>query len=114
MSRCDAGVRSGDAGRRLLRVLHRAVAGRREVGVALVLLLGEGFVGLIDWDRRLGRVDHRTLRFDRSLLAGDSRMRGRDIGVGLFERDFVVAVVDPGEDLTALTVSLSPTSTALK
>ena len=42
------------------------------------------------------------LRVDRRLLAGDRRPRGRDVGVGLFERDLVVAVVDAGEDLAGL------------
>ena len=38
----DRGLRAGVARLRLLRVLHAAEAGRREVGVALVLLRGEG------------------------------------------------------------------------
>ena len=54
----NAGARRSDPGRRLLCVLHRPVAGRGEIDVALVLLPGESFVGLIDQDRGLGRIDH--------------------------------------------------------
>ena len=57
----ECGLRAGDPRLRLLRVLHAAVAVRGEVGVALVVLLGEGHAGLIDVDGRLCGIDDRLL-----------------------------------------------------
>ena len=54
-----------------LRVLHAAIARPGQVGVALVLLVGEDRVGLVDLDRRLGRIDHRLLGIELRPLAGD-------------------------------------------
>ena len=49
------GLRAGDARLRLLRILHAARAARGQIGVALVLLRGEGHRGLIDIDCGLAR-----------------------------------------------------------
>ena len=74
VSRATAARAAAIARRGLLGVLHAAVAGRRQVRVALVVLLGEGVVGLVDVDRRPGRVDDRLLRVELGLLAGDGRL----------------------------------------
>ena len=65
------GLRAGDPRLRLLRVLHAAIAGRGQIGVALVLLRGEGHRGLVDIEGRLCGVDHRLLDVELGLLAGD-------------------------------------------
>ena len=102
LSRCERRLRAGDARLRLLRVLHAAGAGCGEIGVALVLLRGEGHRGLVDIDGRLGGVDHGLLNVELRLLARDRRLRRGDIGLGLVERDLEVAVVDPGQHLAGL------------
>ena len=93
------GAGGGDPRGRLLRVLDAAVALGGELGIALVVLLGEGLVGLVDVDGRLGRGDRGLLGVERRLLVGDVGLGGRDIGLGLLERDLEVAVVDAGQDL---------------
>jgi hypothetical protein len=79
----DRGLGAGDARLRLLGVLHAAIAGRSQVGVALVLLGGEVRGGLIDIDGRGGGVDHRLLNAELGFLAGDRGPRRGDIGTGL-------------------------------
>ena len=98
----DRGLRAGDARLRLLGVLHAAIAGRGQIGVALVLLGGESRGGLIDLDGRLGGVDHRLLNVELGLLAGDRGAGGGDVGLGLVERDREVALVDPRQHLAGL------------
>ena len=71
----DGGAGGGDARGRLLGVLHAAVAVRGELGVALVVLLGEGQGGLVDGDRRLRGVDDGLLGGDRGLLGRDRGLR---------------------------------------
>ena len=102
VSRCDRGLGAGDARLRLLRILHAAVAGRREIGVALVVLRGEGRRRPVDVDGRLGGVDHRLLNAELGLLAGDRGSRGGDVGLGLVERDLEIALVDPRQHLAGL------------
>ena len=98
----DRRVGAGVARLRLLRVLHAAIAGCGEIGVALVLLLREGLCGSVDIDGRLCCGDHRILNIELRLLARDRRLRGGDIGLGLVERDAEVAIVDPGQHLACL------------
>ena len=102
LSRCDRGFRAGVPRLRGLRVLHAAIAGGGEIGVALVLLVGEGLGRGVDVDRRLGRFDHGLLNVELRLLAGDGRLRRGDVGLGLVERDLEVAVVDPRQHLAGL------------
>ena len=70
-----------------------------QIGVALVLLRGEGHRGLVDIDGGLRGVDHRLLDLELGLLAGDRGPGRRHIRPGLVERDPEVAVVDPGQHL---------------
>ena len=98
----DRGARRGRAGRRGLGVLHAAVAGGGEGRVALVVLVGECGVGLIDPDRCAGGLDRGPLRLDRSLFGQDRRRGGGDVGLGLVEGDPEVAVVDLGQRLARL------------
>jgi hypothetical protein len=58
----DGGSRRGDARGRLLRVLYASVAGGCELRIALVLLLCEGQVRLVDRNRRPRRIDDGLLR----------------------------------------------------
>ena len=95
----DAGVGGRNLRRGVLGVLNRAIASRGEVAVALVLLLRENLVRLIDSNGAFGRVDQRVLRFNRAHLAVDQGLRREHVRLGLVERHFVVAVVDAGEDL---------------
>ena len=87
MSRCTAGLCAGNARLRLLCVLHAAVAGGGEIGVALVFLRGEHHGGGVDVKGRLGGVDHRLLHLELGLLARDRGLGGGDVGLGLVERD---------------------------
>ena len=100
----DRGFRAGVARLRGLRVLHAAIAGGGEIGVALVLLAGEGLGGGVDLDGRLRRFDHGLLNVELRLLAGDGRLCRGHVGLGLFERDHEVAVVDPRQHLAGLDV----------
>ena len=52
-----AGGRRGDPRGRLLRILRGAEAGRRQIRVTLVFLLGEFFVGAVDRQRGVGALD---------------------------------------------------------
>ncbi len=100
MSRCDRGLGAGDARLRLLGVLHAAITGGGQIGVAFVFLRGEGNGGAVDIDGCPGRIDHRLLNPELGLLARDRGLRRRDIGPGLVERHLKVALVDPGQHLT--------------
>ena len=99
----DGGAAAGNARRGLLGVLHAAVAVGGELGVALVVLLGEGQVRLVDGDRRLRGIDDGLLGGRaRPACVGNRRLRGRDIGLGLVERDPEIAIVDLRQDLPGL------------
>lgn len=93
------GLCAGNPRLRLLRILDAARAARGKIGIALVLLRGEGHVGLVDIERRFGGVDHGLLDVELGLLAGDGGLGRRDIRPGLIERDREVAVVDPRQHL---------------
>ena len=98
----DRGQRARIARLGGLRILHAAIAGRGEVGIALVLLLGEGRRRRVDIERRPGRLDNRLLHVELGLLARDRGFCGGDVGLGLIERDLEVAVVDPRQHLAGL------------
>ena len=87
---------------RVLRILYAAIAGRGEIGVALVLLRGEDLCCGVDIQRRPGRSDHGLLHIKLRVLALDGGLRRGDIGLGLIERDLEVAVVDPRQHLAGL------------
>ena len=89
---------------RVLRILHAAIAGRGEIGVALVLLPGESLRCHVDIHRRLGRSDHGLLNVKLRALAPDGGLRRGDIGLGLIKRDLEVAVVDSRQHLAGLHV----------
>ena len=79
---------------RLLCVLHAAVAGGGKIGVALVLLLGEGLGGGIDVECRFGGVDHRLLHLELGALARDRGFGGGHVGLGLVKRHPEIAIID--------------------
>ncbi len=98
----DGGAGRADARGRLLGVLHAAIAGGGKRGVALVVLVGESEVRLLDADRGAGGVDHRLLRVERSLFGGDRRLGSRDVGLGLLEGDPEISIINPGQRLARL------------
>ena len=99
---CYGGSRARDPGSRLLGVLNAAIARRCQVGVAGVVLLGEGFVRLVDPDGRPGGVNHRLLSLEGCLLVGDRCLCCRDVSICLFESDFEVSIINAGQHLPGL------------
>lgn len=95
-------ARGGDARGGLLRVLDSAEALLRKLGIALVVLLREGLVGLVSFDRCPGRVDGGLLGDESRLLIKDIGFGSLDLGFCLLETDLEVAIVDAGEDLPRL------------
>ena len=87
---------------RLLGILHAAVAGRRQVRIALVILLGKSCVGLVDLEvaRAVSITD--CWASSCACLLAIGGLRGLDIGLGLVERDLEVAVVDSRQNLAGL------------
>ncbi len=81
----------------LLGVLNGAVAGLLEVLVALRLLLREHQRRLRLIHLRLVGADLRLLHVELGVDVLDTGLRGRNLGLRLFERDAIVAVVDPGD-----------------
>ena len=94
------GLCARDPRLRLLRILDAARAARGEIGIALVLLRGEGHRGLVDIEGGFCGDDHRLLDVELGLLAGDRGPGRRHIRLGLVERDPEVAVVDARQHLT--------------
>ena len=78
-----------------MRVLHAAVTGGGQIGIALVLLAREGLRRGVDLDRRLCRRDHGLLDVELCPLACDRSLRRGDIGLGLVQCYLEIAVVDP-------------------
>lgn len=95
----------------LLRTLDRAGARFHEVVVAGTLFLRELQIGV--GRRDVGRAlrDDRLLQLELRIDVTHRSFAGGDIGLGLVERRFEVAIVDLREGLARLTFSLSPTST---
>ncbi len=91
-----------DVGLVLLRLLDRAGAGARQVGVADALLLGEHHGGLIGGDQGARLIDRHCLLLDLLPQIVDIGPGGGDIGACLIERGAVVAVVDAGHHLAGV------------
>ena len=95
----EGGLFFGNVGLRLLRPLYGAVAGLRQIGVALEILLRKDQRGLIRRDLLAVLLDNELLLADLLVEGIDARLRRRDIGTRLVERRLVIARVDPCEDL---------------
>ena len=91
-----------NVGLRLLRSLHSAVAGLRQVGVALEILLRKDLCRLIRGNELARLLDRQLLLGDLLVEGVDARLRRPDVGAGLVERGLVIAGVDPREHLIGL------------
>jgi hypothetical protein len=85
----------------LLGVLNGAVAGLLEVLVALRLLLREHQRRLRLIHLRLVGADLRLLHVELGVDVLDTGLRGRNLGLRLFEGNAIVAVVDAGNHLAS-------------
>ncbi len=87
---------------RLLRALHRTVAGLRQSGVTAQFLLRKNQGSLIRLHRLVRLLDRQFLLVDLLGESIDTGLRRCDVCARLIERGLIVVRVDPGEHLARL------------